>query len=130
MLRVILDSNFLFIPLQFHVDVFEELERITGKRLEPILLSPVYEEVRAIAAKGGKLGKLAAAALKYAEKLRCVGAEVRSGESVDDLILRVASEWDCPVATNDRELRKRLICAKVTVIYLRQRSHLEVRGRI
>lgn len=129
-LRVILDSNFLFVPMQFHVDVLEEMKRITGKRTEPILLSPVYEEVKAIAAKGGKLGKLASAALKYAERLKLVDVDTKPGETVDDLILRLAAEWNCPVATNDRELRKRLRDANITVIYLRQRSHLEIYGQL
>ena len=70
------------------------------------------------------------AALKYAEGLKCVDVEARPTEAVDDLILRLACEWGLPVATNDRVLRKRLRDAKVTVIYLRQRSHLEIYGSI
>jgi len=129
-LKVILDSNFLFMPMQFHVDLLDELERVTGKRAEPIMLSPVYEEIRAITAKGGKMGKLAAVALKYAERLKRVDVDTRPGETVDDIILRMAAEWGCPIATNDRELRKKLRDANITIIYLRQRSHLEVHGQI
>ncbi len=129
-LKVIFDSNFLFIPVQFHLDVLEEMERVAGKRIEPILLSPVREELEAIAAKGGKEGRQASAALKYAERMRCVDVEAGLGETVDDLILRLASEWGFPVATNDGLLRKRLREANVTVIYLRQRSHLEIYGSI
>jgi hypothetical protein len=37
-LRVILDSNALFVPLQFKIDVFSELERVLNRSFELILL--------------------------------------------------------------------------------------------
>ncbi|NIU39058.1 hypothetical protein GWN65_03535, partial [Candidatus Bathyarchaeota archaeon] len=38
--------------------------------------------------------------------------------------------WECPVATNDRELRKRLRNLGVPVIFLRQRHRLELEGAV
>ena len=129
-IKVIIDTNFLFIPTRFNVDILKELERVTGTTVEPTLLSPVYEEIKTISTKAGKLGRLAVTALKYAERLKRVEIESETNETVDDIIFRVAADWSCPVATNDRVLRKRLRDAGLIVIYLRQSSHLEIYGQI
>jgi len=130
-IKVILDSNFLFIPLEFKVDIFEELMKLLNQNFDPILLSPTHRELLRIAEQGSpKMRKLASLALKLAEKCRLVQVEPLSGETHDDVIVRVAKEWVCPVATNDRELRKRLRKEKVPTIFLRQRAYLEAEGLI
>lgn len=95
-----------------------------------MLLSPVYEEVKALSTRRGVKWRQAEVALRYAEKLKIVDCEIRPEETVDDLILRVAAEWRCPVGTNDRALRKRLKDINISVIYLRGKSHLEINGNI
>jgi rRNA-processing protein FCF1 len=40
----------------------------------------------------------------------------------------VARKCDCPVFTNDRKLRQRLRNINVPVIYVRQKSRLEIDG--
>lgn len=127
--KVILDSNFLFIPSQFRLDVFEELRKLLNKRFEPILLSSTYEEVLRISQHGApKERQHALLALRLAEKCRIVHIQKGSGETHDDLIVRIAKEWNCPVATNDRELRKKLRKVNVTTIFLRQKAYLELEG--
>jgi len=128
-LKVILDSNFLFVPSQFHVDIFEELTRLLNRRVDPILLSPTEQELLRLAEQGSpKTRRQASLALELAERCRTVHVDRRSGETHDDVIVRVAKEWGCPVATNDRVLRKRLRRENVPVVFLRQRSHLQVEG--
>ncbi len=129
--KVILDSNFLFIPFQFQFDIFEGLMTVLNKKFEPILLSPTHKELQRIAERGPpKMRQHALLALKLAEKCRIVEVEQGFRETTDDVITRVAAEWRCPVATNDQMLRKMLRDKNVPVIYLRQRSHLEVEGSI
>ena len=48
----------------------------------------------------------------------------------DDVIVKVAKAWNSPVFTNDRQLRKRLRDISVPVIYVRQKSRLEIDGLI
>lgn len=128
---MILDSNFLFIPSQFHVDIFKELAKLLSQRFDPVLLSPTHMELLKIAEKGSpKTRQQASLALKLAEKCRMINVEQSVKETSDDVIVRVAKDWRCPVATNDRELRKRLRIISVPVIYLREKSHLEVEGDI
>lgn len=130
-LKVILDSNFLLIPSQFQIDIFEGLMNLLNQRFEPILLSPTYNELRTIAEKSSpNLRKQASFALKLAEKYNIVYVKQKINEAHDDLILRIAEKWRCPVATNDRELRKKLRNHKILVIYLRGKSRLEMEGSL
>ena len=126
--RVILDSNFLMMPIQFHIDVFRELDELLNQKVETVIPFPVYEEIKRIACGKSKLAKEAKLALKIAEKSEVFEVKLGPGESTDDLIVRLASEWGCLVATNDRELRRRLRDLTVPVIYLRQKSRLAIEG--
>ena len=129
--KVILDSNFLFIPSQFQIDIFEGLMTLLNQKFEPILLSPTHKELQRIAERGSpKMRRRALFALRLAEKCHIVEVEQGFKETHDDVITRVAAEWRCPVATNDRVLRKRLRDKNVPVIYLRKRSRLEMEGSI
>jgi len=51
-LKVILDSNALFVPLQFKIDIFEELEKLLNMKFELILLSPIRRELENLAENG------------------------------------------------------------------------------
>lgn len=128
-MKVILDSNFLFIPSQFQVDIFDELERLLEQRFDPVVLSTTNAELLKKAKRGSpEIRKKASLALKLVEKCHLVGVEQSFGETADDVIVRLAAEWRCPVATNDRILRRRLRSINLPVIYLRQKSHLEMEG--
>jgi len=127
-LKIILDSNF-FIPTKFRLDIFEELANLLKQRYEPVLLSPTYKELLKMAEKGSpKMRQQVSIALRLSEKCQMVDVEKKVNETHDDVIVRVASGWKCPVATNDSELRRRLRNINVPVIYLRQKSRLEMEG--
>ena len=129
--KVILDSNALFVPLQFKIDIFDRLKQLLEKNYELILLSPVKRELEVLAEKGSpKMRKNALYALKLAEKCRYVEVDAPASALADDVIVKVAEEWKSPVFTNDRQLRKRLRDISVPVIYVRQKSRLEIDGMI
>jgi len=130
-LKVILDSNFLFIPAKFQIDVFEELAKLLNQRFEPVLLSSIYQELKTMAEKGApSRRRQASLALKLAEKCKKIDVEKHLEETNDDVILRIATLWKSPVATNDRELRNKLRTRNITVIYLRSKSRLELQGSL
>jgi rRNA-processing protein FCF1 len=130
-LKVILDSNFLFVPAKFQLDIFEELAKLLNQRFEPVLLSSIYQELQTMAEKGApSRRKQALLALKLAEKCRRIDVEKSGEESNDDVILRTATLWKSPVATNDRELRNKLRTRNIPVIYLRGKSRLELEGAL
>ena len=129
-LKVILDSNALFVPLEVKLDIFEALRVLLNRNVEFVLLSPVKHELELLVAeKEVKLRRQAAFALRLAEKCHLVAVEAH-GETVDDIVLRVAQSWGVPVFTNDRLLRRRLRDISVPVIYLRQKSRLDIDGLI
>jgi len=74
--------------------------------------------------------KQALLALKLAEKCRLVNVEKGAEETNDNVILRVASQWKSPVATNDRELRRKLRTQHIPVIFLRGKNRLELEGAL
>jgi len=130
-IKIILDSNALFVPLQFRIDIFEELKTLLKSNFEPILLLQVRRELERLAEKGSpKMRKNASYALKLAERCKLVEVTEEFKVSSDDVIVKLARECNYPVFTNDRKLRKRLRNINVPVIYVRQKSRLEIDGRI
>jgi len=127
--KVLVDSNFLMATAQFRIDVLRELGQLLGGIVEPVLVSPVEGELRSVASgSGAKRAREAAQALEIARRMRVEAVTLLPNESVDDVLVRVASERRWPVATNDRRLRRRLDEIGVPTIYLRQRTHLEAKG--
>jgi len=130
MVKIILDSNFLLVPFQFRIDIFEELNNLLGKA-EPIVLSTTIEELKKMEKKSSTKSRMQfSAALKLAEKCEILEVKKKPSENYDDVILRIASDLRIPVATNDSELRKRLRKAGLATIYLRQKARLIVEGHI
>ena len=130
-LKVILDANFFFVPAQFTVDIFEELATVLNQRFEPVLLSSTLTELQGLCESSSlKTKRQALSALEFSKKCRFIEIEKSPSETFDDVILRVASEWKCPVATNDKELRKRLRSVMVPVVFLRQKRRLAVDGAV
>lgn len=126
-LKVIFDSNAFFTPLQFKIDIFDGLKTLLKRNFEPVLLPQVKRELEALMEKGSpKMKREAAYALKIAEKCKLVEVDINGDP--DDVILEVASRWRSPVFTNDKALRKRLRDINVPVIYVRQKSRLEIDG--
>jgi len=130
MQKVIFDANFLFAQFQFKIDVFSEIESLIG-RFEPIVLSTTLEELKKLSMKRlEKVRKQTMLALELAGRCKLMEVELKPGESFDDVILRVAKENNCVVATNDRRLRKRLRESGIPTIFVRQRSHLQIEGYV
>jgi rRNA-processing protein FCF1 len=128
---VILDSNVFFDSLQFRMDIFEELKREVQAEYIPIVLSPIIKEIETLTIKGSsKMRKNAAFALGLAEKCVIVNVDRETSACVDDVIVKVARECGYTVFTDDRQLRRRLRDINVPVIYVRQKSYLEIDGRL
>ena len=121
----------MFVPLEFKIDIFSEVELLLNRNVSFILLSAVKRELELLAAKESpKIRREAAYALKLAEKCQYVPVENDEKSKTDDVISKVAKAWNSPVFTNDSQLRKRLRDISVPVIYVRQKSRLEIDGLI
>ena len=129
--RVVLDTNFLFIPSEFKIDIFEALLALLGGHVEPVLLSTNYDELKVMAREApAMLRKKAFFAMRLAEKCRIVEVDRSDGETSDDVLLSIAESWKSPVATNDAELRRKLRARNIPVIFLRGRKRLELEGSL
>ncbi len=130
-LKIILDSNFLLVPAQFKLDIFEGIMSVLNQNYESIVLSTTIDELRSIMERGApKLRKQAEMALKLAEKCDLTIVDRKHGETNDEVIIRIAQQKKCIVATNDSELRKRLRNISIPVVYVRQKSRLELEGSL
>lgn len=130
-LKLILDSNALFVPLEFKIDIFEEVRRLLNRNVEFILLSTVKRELEMLAEKDSpKTRKEAFFALKLAEKCKLVAVPDDKNLTVDDSILCIAKKWGSPVFTNDKQLKQKLRDISIPVVYVRQKSRLDIDGLI
>ncbi len=128
---VLLDSNFLFVPLRFGVDIFVELQRLLGRIPRCLVPRPIIDELRHLRIDvKPSLEKEVDFALDLANRCELLDEGLLPGEEVDDFILRLAVENGWPVATNDSDLRRRLRGAGVPVIFLRQQAFLEIDGLV
>jgi rRNA-processing protein FCF1 len=119
------------LPIQFKVDIIEELEKKVNRKVEVVIPRPVLEELqKASTSKSRKKAKLVKEALKIANTAKVLDVNPKLNESVDDIIVRLAIDYNYAVATNDSDLKNRLRRNNVPVIYLRQKSFLELEGVI
>ena len=122
MLKIFLDTNFLLIPAQFKVDIFEEINRICDFEYQLCVFDRSIEELDKLEKQGKKLRlevKLTKALIK-SKGLNIVRLP-SSIKTVDDGLLELTASI---VATQDMAL-KRLLRAKDTqVIVLRQKKYL------
>lgn len=126
--KVILDSNFLMILFQFNLDVFQEIEYLLQRKVDFIVPSLVKSELTGISTRGGEGAPEASLALQLASRCRVVEVALNPGETVDDAIVKASQKLGAVVATTDIELKKRLRDVNIPVVYLRDKSKLEVDG--
>jgi rRNA-processing protein FCF1 len=127
-IKVILDSNFLMIPFQFKIDIFQEIEYLLQKKVDFVVPSAVKSELTGISSRGGEGAPEASLALQLASRCRVVEVTLEPQETVDDAILKASQKLGAVVATTDIDLKKRLRAINVPVVYLREKSKLEVEG--
>lgn len=130
-LRVVLDTNFLTVPVKFGVDIFAEAERILEKRIEFVVLGSVVEELerRMEETQKGDRSQFRVA-LALLERCRVEEVGYDKSQPVDDQLLEYTRSMGGVLATNDRELRERAILLGLPIIILRAKKRLELVGSL
>jgi rRNA-processing protein FCF1 len=120
-LKVIIDTNGFMIPIQFGVDIFEELKRLGFD--EFFVPEAVALEIEKLIKRERGLNKTAA---KVARSMmdRCERIPDAMGPA-DDVILRLAKKMGAAVLTNDIGLKRRLAEEGIQTISLRQKNKLD-----
>jgi len=128
-IKVLFDTNFLMAAFEGPVDVVERVEELLEAKVRPIILKSQLRELERIASshERQKAARIARAALEYMKKKEF--EVVENGErAVDDAIVEASRREDYIVATNDRELRRRLRRSGVNVIYMKSDGKFELEG--
>lgn len=128
--KVLLDTNFLLLPFQRRVDIFREIERLIGSRVEFVVLSQVLDELRQLKDTGPLKNRRAAASALELVARNCHPANAASTQTTelnaDAALLRYAQQAKAVVATNDQELRQALVKQGSRTIFLRKLAFLAI----
>ena len=123
-LKVILDSNFLITPAEYHIDILQEIPRVLDRNVELVVPSEVYKEMERISLRSRR----SSLGLTLMKKCKVLHTKINEDEKVDDAIIRHAREWGSPVATNDQVLKRRLRSLGIPVLSMRGKKRLELHG--
>jgi rRNA-processing protein FCF1 len=121
---IVIDTNFLLLPFRYKINIVKELDHLVEKNHQLVLSSRTIEELGMIGKKVGKDGMAARLAIKMIEAAGKGFMIVKSGDIVDEWIVRYASENNAMVCTNDSELRRRLKALKIKVVTMKSKSKI------
>jgi len=123
MKKVIIDTNFLLIPEKFKIDIFYEISRLVPNS-EIIITKGTFRELEQIK----KNRKAANVAIKILDKYKDRYKIYEGGEdckTVDDEVLRIATDERFIVCTDDKELKRKLRERNVGIITLKHKSKID-----
>ncbi|MEM2144825.1 MAG: PIN domain-containing protein [Candidatus Jordarchaeaceae archaeon] len=127
-LKIVLDTNFLMTPFNLGLDVISELDRIINQKYEIIILKGTIEELERLSENPSlKVRKAAKLALELAQRYTIIDSASKNGD-MDKLIVNLSKKEGYIVATNDKNLRRKLKSEGIPTIYVRQKSHLQIDG--
>lgn len=119
--KILLDTNFLVAPFQLSLSLFEELDRLYP-HAEICTIEDAVQEAKSI-----ESGKYSDLVEKLLDKQDIEVLETEGEGEVDDLLVNISDEY--VIATNDKELKQRLLDRNAEVIIIRQQNYLEAKNR-
>jgi rRNA-processing protein FCF1 len=125
MKQIFLDTNFLMIPAQHKVDIFEEIRRIMETSYELCIVERTLKELDFIVENGKLREKLEVKLTKALIKTKNIKIVSRDQDKGVDEQLIELSRKGAIVATQDMALKKQLTSE---IIVLRQRKYLALIG--
>lgn len=121
---IIFDTNFLFITFEFKIDIIEELRKLIGARYNLYIYEGTIGELESIERKGDKNKAFLPLIIKML-KLYNFKIIKSNQRYIDDQIIENLHK-NVLIATNDKELRIKIQKKVFRVMYLRQKSYLEI----
>ena len=127
---LVFDTNFLFVPFEFKVEIISEIKNILGNSVTFAIVEETIEELEAIEKKGDKNKKflpLISTLLKRYEFsiIQSNYQKHKKNTYVDDILYALPNTF--VIATNDKELKQRLWKIPKKVIFMRQMSYLDIK---
>ncbi len=137
---VVIDANFILLPLQFKIHYLEEIEQKLQRKVKFIIFKQILDELEAKAKREKKTAKflrLFNSGLSYLDKYKEMFSILNDPsikvhtETSDSFLLRKCLELKNQdflvyLATNDKELKKRAKQLKINLIFVRQKKIISV----
>jgi len=114
-MKIILDTSFILTGLKFRIDIFSELEKVCDFPYKLYVIDKTLDEL-----KNKPASKLALDLIK-AKSIEII--KTKKDRNVDRLMLEIVDK-EYLVATQDRELKKKIKNKGIKVITIRQRKYL------
>jgi len=127
MKKIVLDTSFLVDSIKFKIDL-EEIDKLVSQPYKLLTINSVIKELEKLSAKEGRDSKNAKIALKLvkSKRIKILKSKVlKSKGSTDKAIIKL-SDKKTIVATDDRELRKKLKNLGIKTIYLRAKKKIGI----
>jgi len=120
MKRIVMDTNFIMEVARNRIDLERELKRILEFPYETFMIEGTEEELNKIAREQkGKERETAKLAIILIRNIKTIPAQ---GSSVDEKLVNITDK-DTIIATQDRELKKKIKYNKITI---RQKKYLRL----
>jgi len=122
---IILDTNFLFITFEFRIDLISEIKRVIGSDFTLYIYEGTISELKAIEKRKDKNKKFLPLIMTMLHKYNI--KMIKSKKTyIDDQILENLDN-KVIIATNDKELKLQIQKKRFKVLYMRQKSYLEIK---
>lgn len=129
--KIVPDTNFLIYVFKHKINFDYEIERAINSNFEIVILSPVKEELEKLLRSGDLKGNEKLAINLALAKIRNYKLVDYNANYADEAILNYAKEnKNVIVATNDKELKEKLMENNIPVIVVRQKKYFEVFGML
>lgn len=115
---IVLDTNIILDSLKFKVDLFEEIRRICDFNYEVKILDKTLKELE-----NKPNGKLALAFIKQ-KNIKLINS--KNAGYVDELLLDLPQDYI--IATNDKDLKRKLLKKNHPIITLRQKKYFMIQN--
>lgn len=138
---IILDTNFLLVPIQFKIDIFEQIKKLIPNIVKFIILLDIMSELTNIhkVEKRPKLKLEISGSIAFLNKKMnenpsdFLNLEIPNSNNlkIDDYLIEIsnsimANNIDIYLASNDKELRRKCRNNKIKNIFVRQRKILTI----
>lgn len=122
---IIFDTNFLFVPFEFKVDVIGEILRLVSSSFNLFIYEGTISELEAIEKKKDKNKKFLPLIITMLKNynFKIIKSQI---SYIDEQILSNLNK-NVLIATNDKQLRLKIQKERFKVLYLRQKRYLEIR---
>jgi len=123
MKKIVLDTSFLVDIVKFKIDL-KEIDEVISQPYKLLTTDSVIKELEKLSAKKGKESKNAKIALKLikSKRVEILKSKVKT---TDKAIIKLCDK-KMIVATDDRELRKKLKNLGIKTIYLRAKKKIGI----